>query len=1043
MKSARSTSHYTQRDRGDDDQSENEVVNPIPEVENPVPLKLPNGKSLPSFSFKSISETATKPAATSTPVASNALTLDFAKNNFKFSSPEAKLPVFSNTTTADNQSSANKITFSFSQPVPVSKSSTNNENKSVIDKQEINRVSELKETVKPVEPNNNLLSKFTPLSGSWTCDTCLVSNKATDMKCVACQSSKPSDGKPNARKPAPSNNDLMQKFAAKQGSWSCDTSMIDNDASKTKCVACETPKAGAKPPGLSSKHVIIIDNDLKKKFALPADSWECDACMVQNKSTDNTCSACQMPKPGTTKIETVTATAMPSFGISSNIKPDSSLAAKFAPQAGTWTCDTCMVDNKSEDSSCAACQTPKPGAKPGVITASGFNLGSGQTFSSSSSSLPFKFGTGNSAAASSSSVSAFKVGFGSGVDTKTNGESCTSGSITFGATADQNRNNDSMPEGATKLPATFRFGASTSQASDSNPIKTSAPTFAFGVSANDQLGKDHNSKPSFSFGVNSSVENDKPTSEGFTYGANKVTLDASKKGKASSIAEAAASGLLKVPEVKDTEVSVQSTKQAGAGLSIADAAKSGFLKVPEVAATKVDPGAPPNVNLFALGPAASQPNASSNSSSAANSGSLGGFFTAPSGAPSPFSFGAAPSSSSAATPAAASSSATSTSNPLANPSAPEGSSLPTSQFGAASASALSTESEAAKTTSLTQSPFRIPTNTAQPEKSTASAPFSFVPNAAPPTNTPAGSFSFGSNLTNTTGTPATGTFQFAPPSTQASGSLKPDAPSITTGLFQFGASNTTAVTSSATQPAVAPFGAKSAPITSSSDPAKAFSFNSGSTAPGFPFAPAKPSMPTGGGQPSFNFGGSAPKPELTFPGFGASQPSSSQQTQFMFGAASSNATPAPEETMEADGSSSSGNLFGSAANTGGTTFGTAGSNGGFPFGAPSGPSSGGFNFGAAQAASVPSTFTFGASGGGGAPTFGANTGPSVAAPAPGGFNFNAATANNNIGGPGAFSFVAGSAPPPGGPLFTTGIARDPSNIMQRKFKKAVRRTNKR
>ena len=71
-------------------------------------------------------------------------------------------------------------------------------------------------------------------------------------------------------------------------------------------------------------------------------------------------------------------------------------------------------------------------------------------------------------------------------------------------------------------------------------------------------------------------------------------------------------------------------------------------------------------------------------------------------------------------------------------------------------------------------------------------------------------------------------------------------------------------------------------------------------------------------------------------------------------------------------------FFDLLANTGGTTFGTAGSNGGFPFGAPSGPSSGGFNFGAAQAASVPSTFTFGASGGGGAPTFGANTGPSVA-----------------------------------------------------------------
>lgn len=41
-----------------------------------------------------------------------------------------------------------------------------------------------------------------------------------------------------------------------------------------------------------------------------------------------------------------------------------------------------------------------------------------------------------------------------------------------------------------------------------------------------------------------------------------------------------------MPEVKDPDVSVQSTKQAGAGLSIADAAKSGFLKVPAVGENK-------------------------------------------------------------------------------------------------------------------------------------------------------------------------------------------------------------------------------------------------------------------------------------------------------------------------------------------------------------------------------------------------------------------------------------------------------------------------
>lgn len=61
-----------------------------------------------------------------------------------------------------------------------------------------------------------------------------------------------------------------------------------------------------------------------------------------------------------------------------------------------------------------------------------------------------------------------------------------------------------------------------------------------------------------------------------------------------------------------------------------------------------------------------------------------------------------------------------------------------------------------------------------------------------------------------------------------------------------------------------------------------------------------------------------------------------------------------------------------------------------------------------------------------------------AAPIQGGFNFGAATSNNNVGGTGAFNFGA----PSGGPLFTAGIAGDPNNIAQRKIKKAVRRTKR-
>ena len=63
------------------------------------------------------------------------------------------------------------------------------------------------------------------------------------------------------------------------------------------------------------------------------------------------------------------------------------LLAQFAPPADSWSCDTCLVDNKSTDTSCVACGTAKPGSSrqqaPPTSTAAGsaseggFKLGGG------------------------------------------------------------------------------------------------------------------------------------------------------------------------------------------------------------------------------------------------------------------------------------------------------------------------------------------------------------------------------------------------------------------------------------------------------------------------------------------------------------------------------------------------------------------------------------------------------------------------------------------------------------------------------------------
>ena len=382
--------------------------------------------------------------------------------------------------------------------------------------------SQTKQAEKQVEPNNNLLKKFAPLPGSWTCDTCLVSNKATDVKCVACQSSKPSTGKLTPKKPPASSYDLMKKFTQPAGSWSCDTSMLDNDASKTKSVACETPKPGVKLQVLSSKQVVNSDQDLIKKFAPPEDSWTCDASMVQNKSTDSTGVACQSLQSGATK--TTAATTMPSFGISSNAAPDSSLAAKFAPPAGSWTCDTCMISNKSDDSTCVACQTPKPGAKPGAVSAAGSTLGGSQTFSSS----PFKFPVNNSLNSNFSSAPSFKFGVGSS-DVKTKGESTASPFIFGSSTANQSSKNDSKQEESTaNLSVPFKFGSSSSQPSDSgvSEPKTNAVPFRFGSFPDNQTDRDESNKVAF----NSSVNKDNPSYAGFTFGVNQATPESTNKG---------------------------------------------------------------------------------------------------------------------------------------------------------------------------------------------------------------------------------------------------------------------------------------------------------------------------------------------------------------------------------------------------------------------------------------------------------------------------------------------------------------------------------
>ncbi|NWR73184.1 NU153 protein, partial [Centropus unirufus] len=124
--------------------------------------------------------------------------------------------------------------------------------------------------------------QFKKPKGSWDCTVCLVSNKAEDSKCVACQSEKPGVSVPVTSNSipassAPSGGFLdLDKFKKPEGSWECEVCMVQNKAEATKCVACESAKPGTKAElkGFGSAAVSSNAAMPSFKFGVPASSSE-------------------------------------------------------------------------------------------------------------------------------------------------------------------------------------------------------------------------------------------------------------------------------------------------------------------------------------------------------------------------------------------------------------------------------------------------------------------------------------------------------------------------------------------------------------------------------------------------------------------------------------------------------------------------------------------------------------------------------------------------------------------------------------------------
>ncbi|NXD76114.1 NU153 protein, partial [Halcyon senegalensis] len=184
--------------------------------------------------------------------------------------------------------------------------------------------------------------KFKKPKGSWDCAVCLVSNKAEDSRCVACQSEKPGASVPVTSSSvsafsASSGGFLdLEKFKKPEGSWDCEVCLVQNKAEATKCVACESAKPGTKAELKGFGTAAVSTNASMPSFTFGVQTSSSESSQTLGSTGDF-----KFGEQGSFKFGIASESA------SSNIAPG---GFKFPASSGDIKFGVSSSDSKSEDS---------------------------------------------------------------------------------------------------------------------------------------------------------------------------------------------------------------------------------------------------------------------------------------------------------------------------------------------------------------------------------------------------------------------------------------------------------------------------------------------------------------------------------------------------------------------------------------------------------------------------------------------------------------------------------------------------------------------
>ncbi|KAK8774979.1 hypothetical protein V5799_010486, partial [Amblyomma americanum] len=266
--------------------------------------------------------------------------------------------------------------------------------------------------------------------------------------------------------------DLWERFKPPAGSWSCSICMVSNQASASRCQACEEPRpatsvgstAAATPSSMPSPAPAApLPLPPPSTAASNASRWECSECWVMNVPDAQRCAACEAPRAsasGSAPSVTTSATAAAAAATTTT-----TTAAAGAATASLWECDTCLVRNLPNAVRCIACETPRACAGGGdAPSAAATAAAAAFSFTLSASSGSGGFG-GVSLSTTDTAVKPFKFGIPTSGSTKPADAAASTESpvkpFSFGTTTEVASKTFKLGSSTEQSSKTFTFGSST------------------------------------------------------------------------------------------------------------------------------------------------------------------------------------------------------------------------------------------------------------------------------------------------------------------------------------------------------------------------------------------------------------------------------------------------------------------------------------------------------------------------------------------------------------------------------------------------------